>query len=256
MSKKLVDNITTELQNNPFDEDCFSYPIVYIHADSNSDITDKITGIYGKERIYFADYGALFADYKDEPVIVFNNFYSSIPLGYISTLLNQFTYVPTRYGEELVRSRYLFVVSDIPLDEQYPEFSHVPDKNDFWKCFVSSFNIVVVCQDGSAQIFSTGGYFDYLREMHEQEDKQRKLKTAIEEYKPDGGLSRHYNAGLVLHCYQQNFGLYIKDTGSVKGTCYRYNGYYCAVDRAGNVVIDNVTMDYLAGLLAYMKMWD
>ena len=48
------------------------------------------------------------------------------------------------------------------------------------------------------------------------------------------------------------FGLYIQDTSGCKSSLSRYDERYRVVDRDGNIVLDNVSLEYLNGLLDYM----
>lgn len=252
---RIVEKIKKELKKNPINEDYYDVSITYIQGNNNSDIVNAIIQTYGEDSIHFAKYDALFADYDGEPVIVFNDFKSSVPLAYMADLLDAFPIVPTRHNWITFCSERIFVISDILLEEQYPEYLHDTSPHAFWARFLYSFDSAIVCENDSVQSYAT--VQAYLAETFRLEVRQgfkEELKETIKEYQPQNYPSRGCRGWSILHMYIQTFDLFIQNTSGCKGNILRHNERYRVVDRAGNIVIDNVTLEYLNGLLDYMAI--
>ena len=255
MSKKMSNKITDELKKNPINEDYFDISITYIQGYNNSDIICAIIQTYGEDNIHFVNYDALFADYTGEKVVVFNNFNSSVPLGYMAQLIDAFPCVPTRHDRITFCSERIFIVSDILLDEQYTEYLHDTSPHAFWARFLYSFDSVIVCENDSVQSYATvQAYLAETRRLEVRQSFKESLKEAIKEYQPQNYPSRGCRGWSILHMYIQTFDLFIQNTSGCKGNILRHNERYRVVDRAGNIVIDNVTLEYLNGLLDYMAI--
>lgn len=259
MNKKMVEKIKKELSKDIISEDYFDISITYIQGYNNSDIICAIIQTYGEDNIHFVNYDALFADYTGEKVVVFNNFDSSVPLGYMVGLLDDFPAVPTRDWFSSFCSRRIFVISDIPLPEQYPDYDHEYNfiTPTHWEVFLKSFDNALVCQDDFVHLYSKENYLEYLRRMERQEEEQnrkKELEEAIKKYNPETHLSYYNSMTKILHLYNQLFGLRLQNAVGYEGRKLSYDARYQAVDRAGNVVIDDVKMEYLGGLLQHMGL--
>lgn len=119
--------------------------VTYIHGDIR---TDKLKCIYDKYDIrntyrvtnYNVDRGLAFKNYKDQKVMIFDNFNGQIPAKDILCYLQGTPLMLPSVGEDkLARYNRIFVVSYIPLSMQYVkmEFDYL-DKTD--DCFRDLFD--------------------------------------------------------------------------------------------------------------------
>lgn len=96
--------------------------VTYIYGASRTGKTRSVMDKYGYENVYrVTDYKHPFDNYNNQDVIVFEEFRSSLP---ISEMLNYLDNYPTelrcRYSNKQALFTKIYVISNIPLTEQYP----------------------------------------------------------------------------------------------------------------------------------------
>ena len=76
---------------------------------------------YGDGNVYrVTNYKHPFDGYKGEPVILFDEFRSSLPLPDMLNYLDVYPLMlPSRYADRVACYTRVFIVSNIPLEEQY-----------------------------------------------------------------------------------------------------------------------------------------
>ena len=96
--------------------------VQYIHGATGVGKTRTILDEYGDENVYrVTNYKHPFDGYKSEPVILFDEFRSSLPLPDMLNYLDVYPLMlPSRYADRVACYTRVFIVSNIPLEEQYP----------------------------------------------------------------------------------------------------------------------------------------
>ena len=94
----------------------------YIHGATGVGKTRSILDEYGDENVYrVTNYKHPFDGYKSEPVIVFDEFRSSLPLADMLNYLDVYPLMlPSRYADRVACYTRAFIVSNIPIEKQYP----------------------------------------------------------------------------------------------------------------------------------------
>lgn len=94
----------------------------YIHGTTGVGKTRSILDEYGDENVYrVTNYKHPFDGYKSEPVLVFDEFRSSLPLADMLNYLDVYPLMlPSRYADRVACYTRVFIVSNIPLEKQYP----------------------------------------------------------------------------------------------------------------------------------------
>lgn len=96
--------------------------VCYIHGATGVGKTRSILDRYGDENVYrVTNYKHPFDGYKGEPVIMFDEFRSNLPLPDMLNYLDVYPLMlPSRYADHVACYTQVFIVSNIPLAEQYP----------------------------------------------------------------------------------------------------------------------------------------
>jgi viral replication-associated protein len=94
----------------------------YIHGATGVGKTRSILDEYGDGNVYrVTNYKHPFDGYKGEPVIVFDEFRSSLPLADMLNYLDVYPLMlPSRYADRVACYTRVFIVSNISIKEQYP----------------------------------------------------------------------------------------------------------------------------------------
>ena len=80
------------------------------------------------------NYQPPFDGYKGEPVIVFNEFRSNLPLGDMLNYLDGYPLMlPSRYADKVACYTEVYLVSNIPLEKQYPNVQQ--EEPESWNAF-------------------------------------------------------------------------------------------------------------------------
>ena len=159
MGLRLMKKIADELEKHPINDDYFDLSVTYIEADDITDIIWAIIKAYGGGNTFFVDCGSLFWDYQSEPVMVFKDFDSSIPLEDMLSILSYFPMFSTRSGEVESCAEKVFVVSDIPLLDQYPDYGRDGELS-FWSSFMYCIHNVMICKNNTVKSYSLDDYLE------------------------------------------------------------------------------------------------
>ena len=97
--------------------------VCYIHGATGVGKTRSILDRYGDENVYrVTNYKHPFDGYKGEPVILFDEFRSSLPLPDMLDYLDVYPLMlPSRYADRVACYTQVFIVSNIPIEKQYPD---------------------------------------------------------------------------------------------------------------------------------------
>ena len=91
---------------------------------------------YGYENVYrVTDYEHPFDGYKGQDVIVFEEFRSCIKIGDMLDYLDIYPLtLPCRYNNKIACFTKIFIISNIPLEQQYPEIQREQPRT--WVAFL------------------------------------------------------------------------------------------------------------------------
>lgn len=96
--------------------------VTYIWGETGAGKTRSVMEQYGYSKVYrVTDYAHPFDSYKGQDVILFDEFRSSLPFGEMLTYLDGYPVeLPCRYANKVACFTKVFLVSNIPLSQQYP----------------------------------------------------------------------------------------------------------------------------------------
>lgn len=99
-----------------------SLSITYIWGDTGAGKTRSVMDLYGYANVYrVMDYAHPFDNYKGQDVILFDEFRSQLSLSSMLGYLDGYpTELPCRYSNKVACFTKVFLVSNIPLEQQYP----------------------------------------------------------------------------------------------------------------------------------------
>lgn len=130
--------------------------VTYISGATGTGKTRGILDTYGDGEVYrVTDYLHPFDNYQCQPVLVFEEFRSSLK---ISDMLNYCDIypieLPARYANKYACYEYVFLTSNIPLEEQYPEIQQ--DSPETWKAFLRRIHEVQIYdEDGTIRVYDS-----------------------------------------------------------------------------------------------------
>ena len=96
--------------------------VTYIYGATGVGKTRSVLDKYGDENVYrVTNYKHPFDGYKGEPVLIFDEFRSSIPLADMLNYLDVYPLMlPSRYADRVACYTRVFIISNIPIEKQYP----------------------------------------------------------------------------------------------------------------------------------------
>ena len=109
--------------------------VTYIWGETGSGKTRSVMDTYGYSNVYrVTDYAHPFDSYKGQDVILFDEFRSSLPLSAMLIYLDGYPIeLPCRYANKVACFTKVYLISNIPLEQQYPNIQ--VDEPDSWKAF-------------------------------------------------------------------------------------------------------------------------
>lgn len=109
--------------------------VTYIWGDTAAGKTRSVMEQYGYSKVYrVTDYAHPFDSYKGQDVILFDEFRSSLPLSSMLTYLDGYPVeLPCRYANKVACYTKVFIISNIPLGEQYRNVQR--EEPESWNAF-------------------------------------------------------------------------------------------------------------------------
>ena len=109
--------------------------VTYIWGETGAGKTRSVMDLYGYPNVYrVMDYAHPFDGYKGQDVILFDEFRSQLPLSSMLVYLDGYPVeLPCRYANKVACYTKVYLVSNIPLDEQYRNIQK--DEPESWKAF-------------------------------------------------------------------------------------------------------------------------
>ena len=141
-----MDQLRQQLLNDKYIRENRKVTVHYIYGDSG---TGKTRSIFEKHpatdicRItsYPPRGNVLFDSYKGQPVLVFEEFHSQISISDMLNFLDIYpVMLPARYYDRVACYTEVYITSNIPLEEQYPEIQKC--KLETWKAFLRRIHTV------------------------------------------------------------------------------------------------------------------
>ena len=130
--------------------------VYYLYGTSGA---GKTRGIYKEhpatDICRITDYGGRngvrFDAYHGQPVLVFEEFHSQIPIGSMLNYLDIYPLtLPARYSDRVACYSTVYITSNIPLEEQYREIQRY--QLETWRAFLRRINVVQEYRhDGTVQ---------------------------------------------------------------------------------------------------------
>ena len=116
--------------------------VTYIWGETGAGKTRSIMELYGYPNVYrVMDYAHPFDSYKGQDVILFDEFRSQLPLSAMLGYLDGYPVeLPCRYANKQARFTKVFLVSNIPLEQQYPSVQI--EKPGDWAAFRRRIQVV------------------------------------------------------------------------------------------------------------------
>lgn len=138
-----MDKIRLDINEDIFSEIFRNLKITYIWGATGTGKTRGIMEKHGYRKVYrVTDYAHPFEGYNRQPVICFDEFRSSLPIGDMLQYLDGYPIsLPARYANRVACYETVYIVSNISLKEQY---SHVQkEQQETWKAFLRRINNVI-----------------------------------------------------------------------------------------------------------------
>ncbi len=117
--------------------------ITYISGDTNTGKTRSVMEQYGYENVCkITNYKNPFDNYNGQDVILFDEFRSSLPVGDMLQYLDGYPCpLPCRYADKVACFTKVYIISNIDLNEQYPNVQISEPKT--WNAFIRRINKVL-----------------------------------------------------------------------------------------------------------------
>lgn len=105
-----------------FREEWRTLHVVYVWGATGAGKTRSVMDKYGYKNVFrVTNYAHPFDGYKGEPVMLFDEFRSSLPLADMLKYLDGYPLMlPCRYADKVACFNEVYLISNIPLEQQYP----------------------------------------------------------------------------------------------------------------------------------------
>lgn len=117
-----IERARQTLKEDEFRDKWRDLHVVYLWGKSGTGKTRSVMDQYGYRNVYrVTDYVHPFDGYKGERVIVFEEFRSSLPIADMLNYLDGYPVdLPCRFSNKVACFDTVYIISNIPLDKQYP----------------------------------------------------------------------------------------------------------------------------------------
>lgn len=162
----LIERTRQILLNKENKEKLRNVEVIYRYGKSGSGKTRSIYAEYGYNDVYrVTDYLHPFDGYRNEKVVVFEEFYSSnIKINDMLNYLDIYPLtLPSRYNNKQACYDVVIINSNIPLDLQYQSMKK--DHNETWQAFIRRIHKIQVFGDEKKEYNS---YIEWEKEKSEQ----------------------------------------------------------------------------------------
>lgn len=167
-----MDRVRQIIQEENFKEVFRKLEVLYLFGDTGSGKTRSVMERYGYANVFrVTNYKHPFDQYKGQDVIMFEEFQSSIPINQMLIYLDGYPVtLPCRYSDKVACYTKAYILSNIPLKEQYPDIQDYSPET--WNAFLRRIHKVQVFQNGRVETYSL---FEYLNGFQMLTAEQMKL---------------------------------------------------------------------------------
>ena len=147
-----IDALREKLLFEKFRKENRPVKVNYLYGDSGTGKTRSIYEKHPPEDVYrITDYsgqsGARFDDYHGEPVIVFEEFRSQVPISAMLNFLDIYPLrLPARYRDRVACFDTVYITSNIPLEDQYRDIQK--HEMETWRAFLRRIHTVTEVRRG------------------------------------------------------------------------------------------------------------
>lgn len=130
-----IEQARQTLQEERYREEWRTLHTTYIYGATGVGKTRHVMEKHGYTNVYrVTNYDHPFDGYKGEPVILFDEFRSSLPLADMLKYLEGYPLMlPARYADKVACFTEIYIISNIPLEKQYPNIQL--DEPTSWDAF-------------------------------------------------------------------------------------------------------------------------
>lgn len=159
-----MDKIRQDILSDRFKTTFRELEVIYIFGSTETGKTRSVMEMYGYGNVYrITDYNHPFDSYQSEPVMCFDEFRSSLPLGDMLNYLDGYPLMlPARYANKTACYETVYLISNISLEEQYPYVQQSEPAS--WKAFLRRIKIVIEYkEDGSTVEHGSGTEYCFYK---------------------------------------------------------------------------------------------
>lgn len=156
-----MDKIRQEILESRYREQWRELDVTYIFGPTATGKTRGVMKTHGYSKVYrVTDYNHPFDRYKQEPVMCFDEFRSSLLVGDMLDYLDGYPFaLPARYANRQACYETVYIISNVDLKAQYP---HVQDNEPAtWKAFLRRIHHVIEYRKDGPPI-DHGNATDYI----------------------------------------------------------------------------------------------
>ena len=161
-----IDKLRLDLLTDKFGKEWRDVEVTYIYGPAGSGKTSYIYNHYKPEEFYRVTLynNSAFDDYKDEGVIVFDEFNSSFRITDMNHYLDRYYIsLPARYDNRFSMYTKVYIISNLPLSKQYVD---IQDRDpEIYKALLRRIDNII-------RIDSTGIYFEKKKNAAVQEEME------------------------------------------------------------------------------------
>ena len=157
--------------------------VTYMYGATGTGKTRGILDLHGDENVYrVTDYQHPFDGYNCQPVIVFDEFRSSLMLKDMLNYCDIYPIeLPARFSNKYACYLNIYIVSNWELKKQYSELQQ--NDNESWEAFLRRIHSVKIYEkDKILEFNSIQSYFDHITDFHKPtKEEQKEIEQCFQE---------------------------------------------------------------------------
>lgn len=157
-----MDKVRQTIREEEFKDVFRKLEVTYIYGDTGAGKTRSIMEKYGYSNVFrITNYRNPFDQYKGQDVIIFEEFYNSLPITQMLLYLDGYpVMLPCRYADKVACFTKVYLLSNRNLKEQYLDIQEYSPET--WKAFLRRIHNIQVFKDGKVNQYSL---MDYLHDF-------------------------------------------------------------------------------------------
>ena len=154
-----MEKIRQTMQEEAYKEVFRTLEVTYIYGDTGAGKTRSVMEKYGYSNVYrVTNYKNPFDQYKGQDVIIFDEFYNSLPIRDMLKYLDGYPLMlPCRYTDKVACFTKVYLLSNTDLKEQYIDIQE--HSHETWRAFLRRIHKVQIFKNGKVTEYSL---MDYL----------------------------------------------------------------------------------------------